>query len=186
MPIATLRSSWGSVRSKGSSRSMVRPFEKPHGRLPRRPSVPSPSRNHHDRLDHPLVPSIELRTGSELVKGCAPFPALRRFKRSKFKDRLGWGTSTFREFSKRRNVKPGIRHESTARVRICGRGSPMRAAAAGSRLRRSCNCIDVTVHMGCWRARYLFVRFDLATLILLVLCQNSISSCWSQNLPISA
>src|SRR6266545_1002000 len=34
---------------------MVRPFEKPHGRLPRRPSVPSPSRNHHDRLILPLV-----------------------------------------------------------------------------------------------------------------------------------
>ena len=113
---------------------MVRPFEKPHGRLPRRPSVPSPSRNHHDRLDHPLVPSIELRTGSELVKGCAPFPALRRFKRSKFKDRLGWGTSTFREFSKRRNVKPGIRHEATGasqnlRSRISNEGRCSREQA---------------------------------------------------------
>ena len=29
--------------------SMVRPFEKPHGRLPRRPSVPSPARSHHKR-----------------------------------------------------------------------------------------------------------------------------------------
>ena len=48
---------------------------------------------------------LKLRTGSELVKGCAPFPALRRFKRSKFKDRLGWGTSTFREFSKRQNER---------------------------------------------------------------------------------
>jgi hypothetical protein len=28
---------------------MVRPFEKPHARLPRRPPVPSPSRNHHER-----------------------------------------------------------------------------------------------------------------------------------------
>ena len=28
---------------------MVGPFEKPHGRLPRRPSVPSASRNHHER-----------------------------------------------------------------------------------------------------------------------------------------
>src|SRR5512132_228083 len=28
---------------------MVRPFEKPHGRLPRRPSVPSPSRNRRER-----------------------------------------------------------------------------------------------------------------------------------------
>jgi hypothetical protein len=60
------------ARSNRFSRSMVRPFEKPHGRLPRRPSVPSPSRNHHDRLDLLLVPSIRLRTGSELVEGCTP------------------------------------------------------------------------------------------------------------------
>ena len=44
---------------------MVRPFEKPHGRLPRRPSVPSPSRNHHDRIGSSARP--------ELVEGCAPF-----------------------------------------------------------------------------------------------------------------
>jgi hypothetical protein len=31
---------------------------------------------HHDRLDLPLVPSIKLRTGSELVKGFAPFKTL--------------------------------------------------------------------------------------------------------------
>jgi hypothetical protein len=84
MPIATLRSSWASVRSKGSSRSMVRPFEKPHGRLARRPSVPSPSRNHHDGLDRPLVPSIRLRTGSELVNGSAPrVAAVQAFKSSR-------------------------------------------------------------------------------------------------------
>jgi hypothetical protein len=28
---------------------------------------------HHDRLDHPLVPSIKLRTGSELIEGYASF-----------------------------------------------------------------------------------------------------------------
>jgi hypothetical protein len=28
---------------------------------------------HHDRLDLPLVPSIKLRTGSELVEGYTPF-----------------------------------------------------------------------------------------------------------------
>jgi hypothetical protein len=40
-----------------------------------------PSRNHHDRLDHPLVPSIELRTGSELVNGSAPrLAAVQAFK----------------------------------------------------------------------------------------------------------
>src|SRR5580765_833764 len=59
---------------------MVRPFEKPHGRLPRRPSVPSPSRNHHDGLDRPLVPSIKLRTGSELMKGSAPFAVVAAFQ----------------------------------------------------------------------------------------------------------
>jgi hypothetical protein len=31
---------------------------------------------HHDRLDLPLVPSIKLRTGSELVEGFAPFKTL--------------------------------------------------------------------------------------------------------------
>jgi hypothetical protein len=40
---------------KSETVQMVRPFEKPHGRLPRRPSVSSPSRNHHDGLDLPLV-----------------------------------------------------------------------------------------------------------------------------------
>jgi len=71
--------------SLGSRRSMVRPFEKPHGRLPRRPSVPSPSRNHHDRLDLPLFPSIKLRTGSEVVEGYAPFKTFQINGRSKFK-----------------------------------------------------------------------------------------------------
>ena len=120
MPIATLRSSWASVRSKGSSRSMVRPFEKPHGRLPRRPSVPSPSRNHHDRLDRPLVPSIRLRTGSELVKGCAPFPALRRFKRSKFKSSRTDSGGELPRFENSRNVEmnqvTSLRQEQFAMV----------------------------------------------------------------------
>ena len=35
---------------------MVRPFEKPHGRLPRRPLVPSSSRNHHERSCFPAHP----------------------------------------------------------------------------------------------------------------------------------
>jgi hypothetical protein len=61
---------------KSETVQMVRPFEKPHGRLARRPSVPSPLRHHLDGLDRPLVPSIRLRTGSELVKGSAPFPRL--------------------------------------------------------------------------------------------------------------
>jgi hypothetical protein len=47
---------------------MVRPFEKPHGRLPRQPSVPSPSRNHHERkffiAAHPEL-SRRTRLGGE-------------------------------------------------------------------------------------------------------------------------
>src|SRR5580765_2835062 len=53
------------------------------------------SRNHHERLGLPLVLSIKLRTGSELIEGYAPFQT--------FKNRFGWETSTFREFPKRRN-----------------------------------------------------------------------------------
>src|SRR5215472_7068347 len=34
--------------------------------------VPMVRQAHHDRLDLPLVPSIKLRTGSELVEGFAP------------------------------------------------------------------------------------------------------------------
>jgi len=38
-----------SFDSTEKSLGMLRPFEKPRGRLPRRPSVPSPSRNQHER-----------------------------------------------------------------------------------------------------------------------------------------
>jgi len=44
------------------------------------------SRNHHERLGLPLVPSTKLRTGSELIKGCVPFKTFsdkRRFQTSR-------------------------------------------------------------------------------------------------------
>src|SRR5438552_13492216 len=46
------------------------------------------SRNHHERLGLPLVPSTKLRTGSELIEGYAPFKT--------FKDRFGWRPFGFR------------------------------------------------------------------------------------------
>ena len=65
---------------------MVRPFEKPHGRLPRRPSVPSPSRNHHERggfkhiavrpepFDSSVRPELRRRMNgwlrTDFVEGC--------------------------------------------------------------------------------------------------------------------
>ena len=61
------------------------------------------------------------------------------------------GSGELPRFGNSRNVEMCVRASGTrqqARVRICGRGSPMRAAAAGSRLRRPCNGIDVTVHTG--------------------------------------
>ena len=64
----------GTRRSNRSKRSMVRPFEQPHGRLPRRPSVPSPSRNHHDRLGLPLVlssPKDALGSRRYPIKPCS-------------------------------------------------------------------------------------------------------------------
>jgi len=46
------------------------------------------SRNHHERLGLPLVLSIKLRTGSELIEGYAPFQT--------FKNRFGWRPFGFR------------------------------------------------------------------------------------------
>src|SRR5688572_11385643 len=79
-------------------RSMVRPFEKPHGRLPRRPSVPSPSRNHHDRLDLPLVLRVSkdaLRSsrGSVCSNGSSCSTAALCSKR--LTDLRRWGTLVF-------------------------------------------------------------------------------------------
>src|ERR671925_1384544 len=41
---------------------MVRPFERPHGRLRRRPQVLSPSRNHHERENSSEHPETCRRT----------------------------------------------------------------------------------------------------------------------------
>ena len=82
------------ICSNRSSRSMVR-------------------QAHHDRLDHPLVPSIKLRTGSELCRRMRSVQTVKHQSRFQtfhsrvpivrgIKTKEG-RTSTFREFSKHRN-----------------------------------------------------------------------------------